>query len=55
VPPTEWDAFSRLTVEGQSVKEVADALRLSEGTVIVYKSRVLAACRGVAAEMKVEL
>ena len=40
-----WQAFWRTSVEGQPVKEVAEALRMSIGTVYQYKSRVVARIR----------
>jgi RNA polymerase sigma factor (sigma-70 family) len=38
---TIWQAFWRTGVEGRPVKEVADALGMSIGTVYQYKSRVV--------------
>jgi RNA polymerase sigma factor (sigma-70 family) len=40
-----WQAFWRTGVEGQPVKEVAEALGMSIGTVYQYKSRVVARIR----------
>ena len=40
-----WQAFWRTGVEGQPVKEVAESLGMSIGTVYQYKSRVVARIR----------
>jgi RNA polymerase sigma factor (sigma-70 family) len=40
-----WQAFWRTGVEGQPVKDVAEALGMSIGTVYQYKSRVVARIR----------
>ena len=40
-----WQAFWRTAVEGQTPKEVADALGLTTGAVYVYRNRVLARIR----------
>jgi RNA polymerase sigma factor (sigma-70 family) len=42
---TIWQAFWRTGVEGQPVKEVAETLGMSIGTVYQYKSRVVARIR----------
>lgn len=42
---TMWQAFWRTGVEGQPVKEVAQSLGMSIGTVYQYKSRVVARIR----------
>jgi RNA polymerase sigma-70 factor (ECF subfamily) len=39
--PTTWDAFCRVTFDGQSPQQVASALSISANSVYLARSRVL--------------
>ena len=49
-----WQAFWRTAVEGQSAREVAQALGLSVGAVYIAKSRVLARLREQIQELQAD-
>lgn len=51
---TAWQAFWRSSVEGRPVKEVADSLGISLGTVYQYKSRVVVRIRRELAQFEWE-
>jgi RNA polymerase sigma-70 factor (ECF subfamily) len=52
--PAHWDAFWRLTVEGQTAQEAGAALGLSENAVYLAKSRILRRFREEFAELFTE-